>query len=78
MGLLNNLSKMMLGLKGAKPNYSGENPSSTLHNQSSTIGNPAFPKGSKRNPSLLDEADAFNKNKFKSGKGQTYKDNLPK
>ena len=78
MGLIDNLSKMMLGLKGAKPNFNGETPLSTLHFKSSTIGDPAFSKGSKRNPSNLDEADAFNKNKFKSSKGNTYKDNLPK
>lgn len=78
MGLIDNLSKMMLGLKGAKPNFAGETPLSTLHRQSSTIGDPAFLKGSKRNPSLLDEADILNKNKFKSAKGQKYTDNLPK
>ena len=78
MGLIDNLSKMTLGLKGAKPNFNGETPLSTLHFQSSTIGDPELPKGLKRNPSLLDEADVLNKNKFKSLKGKKYTDNLPK
>jgi hypothetical protein len=74
MGLLDNLSKMMLGLKGAKPNFDGETSLSTLHFKSSTIGDPKI----LRKASLLDEADSTNTNKYKSAKGQTYKDNLPK
>jgi hypothetical protein len=77
MGLIENLSKMMLGLGGNKPkNFTPESPMSTLHYTSSTNGNPPFAKGSKANPSLLDEADSTNKNKFKSSKGQKYTDRL--
>ena len=74
MGLYENLSKMLLGLKGQKPNFNAESKTSTLHYQSSTIGDPKI----LRNPSILDEADALNKNKFRSKKGQKYTDNLPK
>lgn len=75
MGLLDSIAKMTLGLGGSKPkNFNGESKTSTLHNQSSTIGDPKTTK----NPSILDETDVLNKNKFKSGKGQKYNDNLPK
>jgi hypothetical protein len=75
MGLLDNLAKMTLGLGGKKPtNFSGESSTSTLHNESSTIGKPAI----SRKASILDETDALNTNKFKSGKGQKYNDKLPK
>ena len=75
MGLLDSIAKMTLGLGGKKPtNFSGESKTSTLHNESSTIGKPAI----SRKASILDETDALNTNKFKSGKGQKYNDNLPK
>jgi hypothetical protein len=73
MGLLQNISKM-LGYGGEKPSFNGEVPTSTLHNLSSSTGNPKF----KRNPSILDETDTLNNNKFKSAKGQKYTDNLPR
>lgn len=73
MGLLNKISTK-LGFGGAKPNFNAETKISTLHYQSSTIGDPKIV----RNPSILDETDSLNKNKFKSGKGQKYNDNLPK
>lgn len=73
MGLLQNISKT-LGFGGAKPNFSGELNTSTLHKLSSTIGEPKITK----NPSILDETDAMNKNKFRSAKGQKYTDKLPK
>jgi hypothetical protein len=73
MGLLQNISKK-LGFGGAKPNFNAESKTSTLHKLSSTIGEPKII----RNPSILDETDALNKNKFKSAKGQKYTDNLPK
>jgi hypothetical protein len=75
MGLINNITKTTLGLGGNKPkNFTPESTLSTLHNQSSTIGDPSIA----RNPSILDETDVLNNNKFKSGKGKTYSDNLPK
>ena len=75
MGLLDNITKMRLGLKGTRPtNFSGESSVSTLHFKSSTIGDPAIA----RNSSILDETDALNNNKFKSGQGQKYNDKLPK
>ncbi len=74
MGLLDNLSKTFLGLNGQKPNFNGETSTSTLHYQSSTINDPKIV----RNPSILDEQDAFSKNKFRSSKGSKYQDNLPK
>ncbi len=74
MGLLDNLSKMYLGLKGQKPNFNGETPQSTLHYQSSIINKPKIVKPA----SILDEADNFNKNKYKSRAGLKYTDNLPK
>lgn len=74
MGLLENLSKMLLGLKGQKPNFNAETKTSTLHYQSSTLGDPKII----RNPSILDETDTMNKNKFRSSAGQKYTDNLPK
>jgi hypothetical protein len=73
MGLLQNISKT-LGFGGTKPNFNAESKTSTLHNLSSSTGNPKV----KRNPSILDETDTLNNNKFKSGKGQKYNDNLPK
>jgi len=72
MSLLDNLSKMLLGYKGAKPKFNAENKISTLHNQSSTIGQPTIT----RNPSILDEADSLNTSKYKSGKGKKYSDQL--
>jgi hypothetical protein len=71
MGLIENLSKMMLGFKGAKPSFNAESKISTLHNQSSTLGIPTIV----RNSSILDETDILNKNKFKSSPGQKYNDN---
>lgn len=71
MGLIENLSKMRLGLKGAKPSFNAESKTSTLHNQSSTLGVPTIV----RNSSILDETDVLNKNKFKSSPGQKYNDN---
>ena len=73
MGLLQNISKT-LGFGGTKPDFKGETKTSTLHKLSSTINDPIITK----NPSILDEKDAMNKNKFRSGKGQKYTDNLPK
>jgi hypothetical protein len=78
MGLYENLSKMLLGLKGQKPNFEGESRTSTLHFKSSTIGDPPFTKGSKRKPSILDESDGTNNNVYRSTKGKKYTDNLPK
>ena len=75
MGLLDNIANMRLGLGGVKPtNFSGESSTSTLHFKSSTIGDPVIV----RNPSILDETDSLNNNKFKSAKGQKYNDKLPK
>lgn len=73
MGLLENISKT-LGFGGVKPNFNGESKTSTLHNLSSSVGKPAI----SRNPSILDETDALNTNKFKSAKGKKYTENLPK
>lgn len=70
MGLLDFLPKMRLGFQGAKPKFNAEDKTSTLHNQSSTIGDPKIT----RNPSLLDEVDALNKSKYRSGKGKKYSD----
>ena len=74
MGLIDNLSKMLLGLKGQKPKFDGETKTSTLHYKSSTMNDPKI----LRKASILDEADALNTNKFKSGIGKKYTDNLPK
>jgi hypothetical protein len=74
MGLINNLSKMFLGLKGQKPKFNGETPLSTLHYQSSIINDPKI----QRPVSKLDEVDSFNRNKYKSRSGLKYTDNLPK
>jgi hypothetical protein len=73
MGLLQNISKL-LGYGGNKPQFDGETKISTLHNLSSSTGDPKI----KRNPSILDETDTLNNNKFKSAKGQKYTDNLPR
>jgi hypothetical protein len=73
MGLLQNISKT-LGFGGTKPNFNAESKTSTLHKLSSTINEPIILK----NPSILDETDAMNKNKFRSAKGKKYTDNLPK
>jgi hypothetical protein len=70
MSLLDNLSKMLLGYKGAKPKFNAEAPTSTLHNLSSTLGQPSITK----NPSNLDEADKLNNSKYKSLKGRKYLD----
>lgn len=74
MGLLENLSKMLLGLKGQKPNFNAETPTSTLHFQSSATGDPKIQRPS----SKLDEIDGFNTNKYRSRSGGKYTDNLPK
>lgn len=74
MGLLENLSKMVLGLKGQKPKFSGEVPTSTLHYQSSTLNDPKI----LRPASKLDEADGLNRNKYKSRPGLKYTDKLPR
>lgn len=74
MGLLDNLPKMLLGLKGQKPNFNKETYQSTLHYQSSTLNEPNIVRQS----SILDEADSFNTSKYKSRNGLRYTDNLPK
>lgn len=73
MGLLNNITKMRLGFQGKKPQFNNETKDSTLHNQSSNLGVPSY----SRNPSILDENDSNNTNKYKSGDGNKYMDNLP-
>lgn len=73
MGLLENISNI-LGYGGSKPRFNAETKSSTLHYQSSINNNPKIVRKS----SILDENDAFNSNKFKSGVGRKYTDNLPK
>ena len=70
MGLLDSLSKMRLGFKGAKPKFDAETKSSTLHNQSSTLGIPPIT----RNHSILNEDSSLNRNKFKSAPGRKYND----
>jgi hypothetical protein len=72
MSLLDLLPKMRLGFQGTKPKFNAEDKISTLHNQSSTTGDPQYAK----NPSILDETDAFNTSKYKSGKGKKYSDQL--
>ena len=72
MGLLDNISKMLLGYKGQKPSFNAETKTSTLHNQSSTIGDPKITK----NPSLLDEADSLNTSKYKAASGKKYNDQI--
>jgi hypothetical protein len=72
MGLLDNISKMLLGYKGQKPNFNAETKTSTLHNQSSTIGDPKITK----NPSILDEADTLNTSKYKAASGKKYSDQI--
>lgn len=72
MGLLDNISKMLLGYKGEKPNFNAETKTSTLHNQSSTIGDPKITK----NPSILDEADTLNTSKYKAASGKKYSDQI--
>jgi hypothetical protein len=72
MGLLDNISKMLLGYKGQKPKFNAEVRTSTLHNQSSTIGDPKITK----NPSILDEADTLNTSKYKAASGKKYNDQI--
>ena len=80
MGILQNLSKMMLGLKGNKPQVFGVDPipPGSLHNQYSTTGTPNVKwrtisgDGMKPQPSKLDDL----KGKYKPGKG-SYLSNLP-
>jgi hypothetical protein len=72
MGLLDNISNMVLGYRGQKPNFNGETKTSTLHYQSSTIGNPTI----KRNSSILDETDTLNTSKYKSTRGRKYTDQI--
>lgn len=72
MGLLDNISKMLLGYKGQKPSFNAETKISTLHNQSSTIGDPKIT----RNPSILDEADSLNTSKYRASSGKKYSDQI--
>lgn len=80
-GILSNLTKMVLGLKGEKPSNFGVDPipPNSLHNTYSTSGVP-FVKwrtisgaGMKPNPSKLDNL----KGKYTPGKG-SYINNKPK
>jgi len=79
-GILSNLSKSGLGLKGEKPANFGVDPvpPASLHDQYSTIGKPAVKwrtisgDGMKPQPSKLDDS----KNKYKPGKG-SYLQNPP-
>jgi hypothetical protein len=79
-GILSNLAKMVLGLKGEKPNQFGVDPvpPASLHNQYSTTGVPAVKwrtisgAGMKPQPSKLDDL----KGKYKPGKG-SYLQNPP-
>lgn len=73
MGLLQKLSSSMLGLKGVKPLFNGESKESTLHYLSSVNNQPNI----NRNPSILDETDNFNTNKYRSASDKTYLNNKP-
>jgi hypothetical protein len=79
-GILSNLTKSGLGLKGEKPSTFGVDPvpPGSLHNQYSTTGKPAVKwrtisgDGMKPQPSKLDDL----KGKYKPGKG-SYLQNPP-
>lgn len=73
MGLLQKLNSSLFGFKGIKPFFKGESKNSTLHYLSSTNNNPKIV----RNPSILDEQDTLNKNKYKSTPNKTYLNNKP-
>lgn len=80
-GILSNLTKMVLGLKGEKPSNFGVDPipPNSIHNTYSTTGVPAVKwrtisgDGMKPRPSKLDEI----KSKYKPGKG-SYVNNKPR
>lgn len=72
MSLLQRLSKSTLGFGGKKPVFNAESKTSTLHYQSSTIDDPKI----LRNPSILDEQDALNTNKYRSSNGGKYTDQI--
>jgi len=79
-GILSNLTKMVLGLKGEKPKQFGVDPTppASLHDQYSTTGIPKVKwrtisgEGMKPQPSKLDDL----KGKYKPGKG-SYLQNPP-
>jgi hypothetical protein len=79
-GILSNLTKSGLGLKGEKPSTFGVDPvpPGSLHDQYSTTGKPAVKwrtisgDGMKPQPSKLDDL----KGKYKPGKG-SYLQNPP-
>jgi hypothetical protein len=81
-GILSNLTKMVLGLKGEKPSNFGVNPipPNSIHNTYSTTGEPDVKwrtisgTGMKPAPSRLDN---LSKSKYKSGK-DAYVNNQPK
>jgi hypothetical protein len=81
MSILSSLSKMVLGLKGAKPQTFGVDPipPASLHDQYSTTGKPAVKwrtisgGGMKPLPSKLDNLNS----KYTPGKG-SYLNTLPK
>jgi hypothetical protein len=80
-GILSNLTKMLLSLKGEKPSNFGVDPTppNSLHNTYSTTGEPAVRwrtisgTGMKPLPSKLDNI----KSKYKPGKN-AYINNKPK
>ncbi len=80
-GILSNLTKMVLSLKGGKPSNFGVNPipPNSLHDEYSTTGVPAVKwrtisgTGMKPLPSKLDNL----KSKYKPGK-DAYVNNQPK
>jgi hypothetical protein len=80
-GILSNLTKMVLGLKGEKPSNFGVDPipPNSLHDQYSTTGKPNVKwrtisgTGMKPSPSKLDNL----KGKYKPGK-DAYINNKPK
>jgi len=80
-GILSNLTKMVLGLKGEKPSNFGVDPTppNSLHDEYSITGVPNVKwrtisgAGMKPAPSKLDDI----KSKFKPGKG-SYLNNKPK
>jgi hypothetical protein len=85
MGLLNLLSLSKFGFGGKKPNFNiTPNPPGSLHDTYSIDGNPKItltstnPLNPVPRPSILDEKDVNNTNKFRSREGQRYIDNLPK
>jgi hypothetical protein len=84
--LINQLPNSRLGLKGQTPPFNTlPVPPRSLHQTYSVDGNPTGTKVLGINkahplpmPSILDEMDGNNKNKFKSAIGKRYIDNLPK